>query len=152
MKRGLAVIGLCISIFGAAYLLVGRTPEDRYVPTQSREAAPPGRQPQGVKGARHALAAPSRETAAAKTAAPAGKPVLPRFVGEYFSIHYPRGWRVETAESAKGAYLDTTIRHPSSPTTYLRVDVTPGGARTPPSTRRKSRATCSGRTRTNGSD
>ena len=132
MKRGLAVIGLCISIFGAAYLLVGRTPEDRYVPTPRREAASPERRPEGVKGVRHALPAPSRQTApATKTAAPTGEPVLPRFVGEYFSIHYPHGWRIETAESSRGAYLDTTIRHPSSPTTYLRVDVTPGGGTDP---------------------
>jgi hypothetical protein len=106
MTRGLALVGLCVAIFGAVYLLVGRTPEDRVVVAPKREAALPAMKPR-VKAVRHRKAA------------------LPRFVGEYFSIRYPRGWRVETAEVSKGAYLDTTIRHPRSPSTYLRVDVTP---------------------------
>jgi hypothetical protein len=100
MSRGLALVGLCVAIFGAAYLLVGRTPEDRLVAAPRQEAAQ-------VKAVRHRRSA------------------LPRFVGEYFSIRYPRGWRVETAEAPRGAYLDTTIRHPRDPSTYVRVDVTP---------------------------
>lgn len=106
MSRGLALVGLCVAIFGAAYLLVGRTPEDRLVVAPKREAVAPKREAQ-VKAVRHR------------------KATLPRFVGEYFSIRYPRGWRVETAEAPKGAYLDTTIRHPREPSTYVRVDVTP---------------------------
>lgn len=98
--------GLCVAIFGAAYLLVGRPPEDRVVMPPKREAAPPRAEPR-VKAVRHR------------------KPALPQFVGEYFSIRYPRGWRVETAEAPTGAYLDTTIRHPRDPSTYVRVDVTP---------------------------
>jgi hypothetical protein len=76
--------------------------EDRLVAAPKREAASPK-----VKAVRHRKAA------------------LPRFVGEYFSIRYPRGWRVETAEAPMGTYLDTTIRHPREPSTYVRVDVTP---------------------------
>jgi hypothetical protein len=129
MTRGLAVVGLCITIFGAAYLLMGRAPEDRYLEQPVREPAALPAPNAGVKGVRHrqAAPAPSREA----KAEPAPKPTLPRFVGEYFSIHYPRGWQVETAEASTGAYLDTTIRHPSSPSTYLRVDVTPGGGTDP---------------------
>jgi hypothetical protein len=99
---------LAVGIFGGVYLAVGRTPQDRVLTVPpAREAAelPPLRTQ--VKAVRHR------------------KP-LPRFVGEYFSIRYPRGWRVETAEVSRGAYLDTTIRHPRDPSTYLRVDVTPG--------------------------
>ena len=107
MTRGLALVGLCVAIFGAVFLLVGRTPEDRLVVAPKPEAAQSTIEPR-VKAARHRKAA------------------LPRFVGEYFSVAYPRGWRIETAERSKGAYLDTTIRHPQSPSTYLRVDVTPG--------------------------
>jgi hypothetical protein len=130
MTRGLAVVGLCITIFGAAYLLMGRAPEDRYLAKPEREAAtPPARKTEGVKGVQHRQAAPA--PAPQTKAKPESRPTLPRFVGEYFSIHYPRGWQVETAEASKGAYLDTTIRHPSSPSTYLRVDVTPGGGTDP---------------------
>jgi hypothetical protein len=114
MSRALAVVGLCVAIFGAAYLLVGRAPEDRLVAAPEREAAAPERE----------AAAPERRTQGVK-AVRHRKPALPRFVGEYFSIRYPRGWRVETAETPKGAYLDTTIRHPRDPSTYVRVDVTP---------------------------
>jgi hypothetical protein len=46
------------------------------------------------------------------------------FAGRYFSVAYPRGWRVETAEARKRSYLDTTIRSLESPDTYIRVDVT----------------------------
>lgn len=108
MKLGL--VALVVTIFGGVYLIAGRAPEDRLVVKPKRDGALERAQPrrmQGVKAVRH-------------------KAAMPRFVGEYFSIRYPRGWRVETAETSKGAYLDTTIRHPTSPSTYLRVDVTPG--------------------------
>ena len=106
----LGLVALVATIFGGAYLIAGRAPEDRLIeqPKSEREAALPAATSQGVKAVRHK------------------RVDLPRFVGEYFSIRYPRGWQVETAEVSKGAYLDTTIRHPTSPSTYLRVDVTPG--------------------------
>lgn len=105
----LGLVALVVTIFGGAYLVAGRAPEDRVLAKPPPREAALERPTQGVKAVRH------RKPSA-----------LPRFVGEYFSIRYPRGWRVETAEASKGAYLDTTIRHPTSPSTYLRVDVTPG--------------------------
>jgi hypothetical protein len=56
---------------------------------------------------------------------------LPRFAGKHFSIDYPRGWRIATAEAPIRAYLDTTIRHPHTPWAYVRVDVTPRRGGTP---------------------
>jgi hypothetical protein len=50
---------------------------------------------------------------------------LSTFSGTYFSVGYPQGWRVETAERPTRSYLDTTIRKAGSRWTYLRVDVTP---------------------------
>ena len=112
MRLGL-VAALCLAIFGGVYLLMGRTPEDRVVvPTPPAEAKASPRQ--GLLAARSPHA----------TSKPAG-PAVRRFVGEHFSIQYPAGWRIETAEVSKGAYFDTTIRSPDSPSTYLRVDVTP---------------------------
>jgi hypothetical protein len=121
----LGLVALVVTIFGGAYLIAGRAPEDRVIakPQPKREAAIE-REPQvrgAVKGVRHKQAKP----------APAPAPALPRFVGEHFSIQYPKGWKVESAEVSKGAYLDTTIRHPQSPSTYLRIDVTPGGGAAP---------------------
>jgi len=45
------------------------------------------------------------------------------FRGSYFSIDYPSGWQVETAEALKTDYYDTTIRSPADPSLLLRVDV-----------------------------
>jgi hypothetical protein len=114
MRLGL-VAALVVTIFGGVYLFAGRAPEDRLIAKPKREAAPESPKREAarespkprVKAARHRLA-------------------MPRFEGKYFSIRYPRGWRVDTAEASMGAYLDTTIRHPTRPSTYLRIDVTPG--------------------------
>jgi hypothetical protein len=51
---------------------------------------------------------------------------LSTFTGKHFSVAYPAGWRVETADAWNGTYLDTTIRSSRSRATYLRVDVIPG--------------------------
>jgi hypothetical protein len=51
---------------------------------------------------------------------------LTTFTGRHFSVAYPAGWRVETADAWNGTYLDTTIRSPRSQATYLRVNVIPG--------------------------
>jgi S1-C subfamily serine protease len=48
------------------------------------------------------------------------------FSGDYFSIAYPQGWRVEAGEESKGTYLDTTITDPADESTLVRVDVNPG--------------------------
>jgi hypothetical protein len=111
MRLALAVAGLCVSIFGTIYVLMGRTPSDEVA------AAPPKR------GA--VLAARSPQIKPAVTPKPKRAAQLPRFVGRYFSIQYPTGWKVDTAEASTGAYFDTTIRHPEDRSTYLRVDVTP---------------------------
>jgi hypothetical protein len=109
----LGLVALVVTIFGGAYLIAGRAPEDRVLtkPRPKREAAL-DRKPQShaVKAVRHKQV----------------RSAMPRFVGEHFSIRYPKGWKVETAEASTGAYLDTTIRHPTDSSTYLRVDVTPG--------------------------
>ena len=122
-------------------------------PAEARGGPGPARPPgAGRQGRAPCAPAPSRKRAPCAARSPGRKPALPRFVGEYFSIHYPRGWRSRPRSSSQGAYLDTTIRHPSSP-----VDLPARGrharvaAPTPPSTRRRSRATCSARTRTGGS-
>lgn len=59
------------------------------------------------------------------------RPELPRFTGTHFSIDYPRGWRIATAEVPIRTYLDTTIQHPRLPSAYVRVDVTPRRGETP---------------------
>lgn len=116
MRLGL-VAALCLAIFGGVYLFMGRTPDDRVVAAPPREASPA--EPKAPQRQR-VLATRSPRV----TSKPAEK-ALRRFVGEHFSIRYPSGWRIETAELSKGPYLDTTIRSPDSPSTYLRVDVTP---------------------------
>jgi hypothetical protein len=59
------------------------------------------------------------------------RPELPRFAGKHFSIDYPHGWRIATAEAPIRTYLDTTILHPDTPWAYVRVDVTPRRGGTP---------------------
>jgi hypothetical protein len=86
---------------------------DRTAPPAIEPAAPATEQ-----------APPVIELGAPTSTTPAG---LKTFAGRYFAVHYPRGWRVETAEVSLGAYLDTTIRSVRDPATYLRVDVTPAG-------------------------
>jgi hypothetical protein len=51
---------------------------------------------------------------------------LATFTGKHFSVAYPAGWHVATADAWNGTYLDTTIRSSRSPATYVRVDVMPG--------------------------
>jgi hypothetical protein len=61
--------------------------------------------------------------------APAPPPstgALTSFNGRYFTVSYPSDWTIETAETQKAGYLDTTIRNPADSNVYLRVDVTPG--------------------------
>ncbi len=50
---------------------------------------------------------------------------LTSFTGRYFSVSYPTGWRIDTAEEQEPGYMDTTIRDPVDPDVYLRVDVDP---------------------------
>jgi hypothetical protein len=47
------------------------------------------------------------------------------YTGSYFGIEYPAGWTVETNETTKGGYLDTTIRSARDPNKMLRIDVMP---------------------------
>jgi hypothetical protein len=118
----LGVAALCVAIVGCVYLLQGRTPDDgRAVtpPSQAALAEPAVEAPAFDDGF------PLRAQKRVKAARSPRKQALPRFRGKYFSIAYPSGWRVDAAETSMGAYLDTTIRHPASPSVYLRVDVTP---------------------------
>jgi hypothetical protein len=55
---------------------------------------------------------------------------LKTFPGKYFSVEYPGAWYVDTAETDKGSYLDTTIRNGHNPEVMVRVDVTPATAAT----------------------
>jgi serine protease Do len=50
------------------------------------------------------------------------------FEGRTFSIAYPTGWYIDTAEASKGSYYDTTIRSPEDSSTFLRVDMSPHAA------------------------
>jgi hypothetical protein len=68
---------------------------------------------------------PPPPTAPAPGPPPAPKGSLTSFTGRYFTVSYPSGWTVETAEAQKPGYLDTTIRNPADPNVYLRVDVNP---------------------------
>lgn len=118
----LGVAALCVAIVGGVYLLMGRTPDDGRAVLPPSEAAleePAVEEPAFDDGF------PLRPRKRVKAARSPRKHALPRFRGEYFSIAYPTGWRVDTAEQPQGAYLDTTIRHPARPSVYLRVDVTP---------------------------
>jgi hypothetical protein len=45
--------------------------------------------------------------------------------GTYFAIDYPSDWLVETSETSRGSYLDTTVRSTRDPNKMLRVDVAP---------------------------
>jgi hypothetical protein len=50
---------------------------------------------------------------------------LTTFPGSYFTIDYPSGWRVESAERPVSYGVDTTVRDSASPAkTFLRVDYT----------------------------
>jgi hypothetical protein len=51
---------------------------------------------------------------------------LTTFTGTYFSIDYPSDWYVASREEQRPGFLDTTIRHPTAPSTLIRVDVSPG--------------------------
>jgi hypothetical protein len=57
--------------------------------------------------------------------APAPSGALATYPGAYFSIDYPANWYVDAAEARVSYGFDTTIRDPSSPTRYVRVDYTP---------------------------
>lgn len=118
----LGVAALCVAIVGGVYLLTGRTPDDGRAVLPPGDAAPaePAAEPAFDDG--FPPAAPRKRVLAARSPR---KQALPRFRGKYFSIAYPSGWRIDTAEQSQGTYLDTTIRHPKRPSVYLRVDVTP---------------------------
>ncbi len=124
----LGVAALCVAIVGGVYLLMGRTPDDgRAVlpPSDAAPAEPAAEEPTFDDGF------PPRPRKRALSARSPRKQTLPRFRGKYFSIAYPAGWRIDTAEQPQGSYLDTTIRHPARPSVYLRVDVTPKGGADP---------------------
>ena len=54
------------------------------------------------------------------------------FAGQAFSVAYPRGWTVQSAEAAAPLGTDTTIVAPGDPHTMLRVDVTTNPATSDP--------------------
>ena len=56
------------------------------------------------------------------------------FVGQAFSVAYPRGWTVQSAEAAAPLGTDTTIVARGDPHTMLRVDVTTNPATSDPVT------------------
>jgi hypothetical protein len=79
------------------------------------------------EGSQRAEASPAPAQAPAPRVEVAGARFrLSTFTGKHFSVAYPAGWRVETADAWNGTYLDTTIRSSRSPATYLRVDVADG--------------------------
>jgi hypothetical protein len=54
------------------------------------------------------------------------------FVGQAFSVAYPRGWTVQSAEAAAPLGTDTTIVAPGDSHTMLRVDVSTNPATSDP--------------------
>ncbi len=54
--------------------------------------------------------------------------------GQAFSIQYPAGWSVKSAETQQSWGTDTTIVSPSDPNVLLRVDVSPNTTVTDPLT------------------
>jgi hypothetical protein len=75
---------------------------------------------------------PPPSTAAGTPAKPKPKPSAANaalgahrvFAGQAFSVAYPQGWTVQSAETAAPWGTDTTIVAPSDPHTMLRIDVT----------------------------
>jgi hypothetical protein len=53
------------------------------------------------------------------------------FTGQAFSVAYPQGWTVASAEETRSWGTDTTIVSPTDQQTLLRVDVTPGQSTDP---------------------
>jgi hypothetical protein len=124
---GLAVAGCAVSTEGedasppTVTVTVTSPPETivKSVTVTETVARPPaGPQPTATPGS-----APSTQRIRAR---------LAKFVGEHFSIGYPAGWRIETAEVDKGTYLDTTIRDPADSRFMIRVDVSPRQGRADP--------------------
>jgi hypothetical protein len=60
-------------------------------------------------------------TSAATTTAPA--PTVATYPGAAFSIEYPVGWTIVSAEQQHSYGTDTTIQDPAEPTALIRVDV-----------------------------
>jgi hypothetical protein len=56
------------------------------------------------------------------------------FAGQAFSVAYPQGWTVQSAEAAALWGTDTTIVAPGDPHTMLRVDITTNPASSDPIT------------------
>jgi hypothetical protein len=50
------------------------------------------------------------------------------FDGAYVTFDYPDSWHVESSETSKGSYVDTTVRNPGDPTMMIRVDFTPSSS------------------------
>ena len=79
-----------------------------------------------MRGACHpdATAAPAASATAPSEPLP-NEPRTEQFQGTSFSITYPAGFTIETAEVDKGAYTDTTIRSAADAATLLRIDMSP---------------------------
>ncbi len=92
---------------------------------------------------------PSSTTASVRAGAPASTPAKPKpkppaaiaglgahrvFAGQAFSVAYPQGWTVQSAEAAAPWGTDTTIVAPGDPHTMLRVDITTTPASSDPVT------------------
>lgn len=70
-------------------------------------------------------ASPKPAKLASCSAAPGASPTTASYVGSYFSVHYPTGWKIVNSERNLGGYLDTTIEDAADTHVLLRVDMTP---------------------------
>ena len=65
----------------------------------------------------------SPTTSTPTTTTPAPAPVVATYPGHAFSIEYPYGWTIVSAEQQHSYGTDTTIQDPAEPTALIRVDV-----------------------------
>lgn len=76
--------------------------------------------------------AASPRAPASVSAQPPAKETTTTYSGEAFSVDYPAGWMVTSAEVHHSWGTDTTIVSPTNASTLLRVDVTPNSSASDP--------------------
>ena len=118
-----AIVVLALAIAGAAAaVVVTRGSGGSTTASEQANAAAP-------RGSSSGKASPKLLTGSGGQ--PTGGLPTETYSGQSFSISYPKGWQIQSAEQEKGGYFDTTFVSGADPNMLLRVDYTPNDATDP---------------------